>query len=61
MLKKLTKVDIILTAIFLLMVIACLILEFVNVPPFARAIVGGVTGVYALVCMLYFKFKKGAK
>lgn len=53
-----SKVDKILCIIFGVLMIACLVLEFVPVVPLARQIVVAITAVYALGCLIYFEVRK---
>lgn len=55
---KWEKASIILSIIFGALMLACLILEFVNVPILAKQIIVSVTAVYALVCLIIFALKK---
>lgn len=55
---KWEKASIILTIIFGVLMLTCLILEFVNVPILAKQIVVSITAVYALTCLIIFGIKK---
>ena len=55
---KWEKTSIILSIIFGVLMLTCLILEFVNVPILVKQIVVSVTAVYALVCLIIFTLKK---
>lgn len=54
---KMSKLDIVLTIIFAVLVVTCLVLEFVPVLSWIKALIGGITGVYALACMIFFRFE----
>lgn len=55
---KWEKASIILTIIFGVLMLTCLILEFVNVPILVKQLVVSITAVYALTCLIIFEIKK---
>lgn len=55
---KWEKASIILSIIFGVLMLTCLIFEFVAVPVLVKQIIVSVTAVYALVCLIIFTLKK---
>lgn len=52
------KLDTILCAIELVLVLVCLALEFIPVAPIVQTIVLTIAAVYHLACLIYFSIRK---